>query len=242
MKERLLIISLATPFRSDPLKVRDYVTEGVPAKTYSFKVNNPATVIIQELSGGVWTDLITLNPLAPEEGYNTYTGVTGTSNDVRLKFTGTTQYLFKDMALWNVEFVTVPEYGKWLEVPLPDDLMRFKDVNIDDDYGYGRAGSYRLEGEDRLYLSYDFEGQLVANYYAYPADVTALTDELVVANEDLNYLAFYAATYLAPNEQPTLTVLFESKYLRLESKLNKPVQPGHVPIRNTLQIGRLGGI
>lgn len=220
----------------------DYFTKEVYAKTYSFKANGPCTVVIQEFNGVSWDDVTTLSITPTESGYTTYNGVTGTTNLTRLKFTGTTYYLFKDIALWNILFNEIPDYGQWIKITLPDDLMRFKDVNFLNNSDYGRAGQYNLEGEDEIYISNDFEGELRINYYAIPPQVTALTDELEVEWDDINYLAFYAATYIAPNEQPSLTVLFESKYLRLESKLNRPVQPGHVKIRDTLQIGRLGGI
>jgi len=233
---------LGNTFDVKAFEGEDYFTDGVLAKTYSFKVNGPCTVVIQEYNGASWDDVTSLSITPTEAKYETFNGVTGTTNLTRLKFTGTTYYLFKDIALWNILFSEIPDYGRWIEITLPDDLLRFKDVNIVDGSDYGRAGQYNLEGEDKIFISHNFEGDLRINYYAIPPTVTALTDELEVEWDDVNYLAFYAATYLAPNEQPSLTVLFESKYLRLESKLDKPVQPGFVKIRDTLQIGRLGGI
>ena len=233
---------LGNTFDVKSFEGEDYFTNEVLAKTYSFKVSAPCTVVIQEFNGVSWDDVTTLALTPTESGYTTYNGVTGTTNLTRLKFTGTTYYLFKDIALWNVLFNEIPDYGYKIKVELPDDVLRFKDVDFVQDSAFGRIGQYNLEGEDALYVSNDFSGELIVNYYAIPPTITSLTDELEVEWDDINYIAFYAATYIAPNEQPSLTVLFESKYLRLESKLDRPVQPGHVKIRDSLQIARLGGI
>ena len=74
------------------------------SQAYSFEVSGTATVYIEEEIAGVWTTLSTVSHTPTSgEGYVNYSGLTGvgdTTNDVRIRFSGSYRYAYRYVALF----------------------------------------------------------------------------------------------------------------------------------------------
>lgn len=220
----------------------DFTTEGVNAKAYYFEIDDDSTVTIQELIGETWTPLEVLT-CTSSDGFTPYRGSITTSRKVRLVFSGTTFYRYRNIAMWDILFKVIPDYGEWIQVELPDDFMNIADiVEITEEDGYLRKGDYKLEGQRNMFVTNNFEGIIRMTYHPVPPKITSLDDEIVVDDIHSDMMVYYAASKIAPSEQPSLTNYFEEKYQLLRVQLRKPVQNGFTKIKDVYNIGKLGGI
>ena len=220
----------------------NYTTDGVQAQAYYFEVDDDATVTIQEQIGDNWVTLEVLT-CTSSNAFTPYRGTVTTSRNIRLVFSGSTFYHYRNIALWDIPFKTVPDYGEWIQVELPDDFMNISDiVKITEGEGYLRNGDYKLEGQRNLYVSKDFEGIIRMTYHAIPPAITSLDDTIVVDDIHSNMMVYYAAAKIAPAERPEVVNFFEEKYQESRSQLNKPVQNGFTKIKNLYSQGSIGGI
>jgi len=234
---------LADNFDIKEFKGEDYATEEANGQAYHFKVDNDATVKLQELIGDTWTDLQTISATSVN-GWTTYKGTFTTSRKVRLLFTGTYYYRYTNMAIWDIPFNTddVPDYDAWVKVDMPDDFMNLNNIVEESGQQYVNQGDRKFEGQKELYVSYDFDGEIRITYKPVPPVVTSLDDTLVLDDVHSEVLAYYAAAKLAPFEQPELTSYFEDLFKEGMIRHNKPVQRGFSKNEDVYGIARLGGI
>lgn len=159
----------------------DISYEGLGSKAYSLQVSGYATVYIEEEILGIWTNLVTISHIPTDgEGYVTYKGLTGvsdTSNQVRIRFSGAYRYLYRWVALFSDNYFSaneVPKYEPFVPYELPIDFY-MKD-RIDWTYAnqqFNDYAEYRLEtyenNKKRIFFKYYEKGEFNVHYYAYPA-------------------------------------------------------------------------
>lgn len=81
----------------------DFIVEQIGARAYWFECTGPATVYVEEQRGGVWLNLETITTQAGDE-FSEHKGLIApqnTANKVRLRFSGTVPYSFRNYKLYG---------------------------------------------------------------------------------------------------------------------------------------------
>ena len=155
----------------------DITYEAGGSQAYSFQVSGTATVYIEEKINDVWTTLSTISHTTTSgNGFTTYSGKTNvgdTSNDVRIRFSGTFRYPYRWVALFADNFATPPEYAPYVAYDLPSSFYQKNRVDWTfkreqfTDYGDYRFDEYEIDTK-RIYIKWEDEGEINVHYYAYP--------------------------------------------------------------------------
>lgn len=159
------------------------------ATAYSFEVNNDADIYIEEKVSDSWEILETINHTATDRSYTHYKGLitpSDSSNDIRIRFSGSTYYVYRYVALFGVSFSTVedvPDYAPYVEYDLPDDFYKLDYVDNERPLamrtGYSLYKLDYLNARDRKILfNYMAKGNFIINYYAYPTKFPFNPDNL----------------------------------------------------------------
>ena len=194
---------------------------GIPdIKSYCFEADMTHEVVIQELEGGSWVDLVTKNgtDLAMTQYKGNLTPSTE-SNNIRMKFTGTTYYRHMNRALFIPQFqddASVINYSSRVEYTLPTDFKKLDEV-IEDPLTNTRT-NYSIESQ-RFYYDYDFSGLIRINYMPIPTSITLATQTLEIDDIACEALGFYVAAWLAPYERQSMFNALYGKYEELRSML-----------------------
>jgi hypothetical protein len=199
----------------------DVIYSALGSRAYSFQVAKYATVYIEEEIAGVWTNLVTIThtPTAGE-GYVTYKGLTGvssTSNLVRIRFSGTYRYPYRWIALFADNFYDaseVPAFEPYVRYTLPIAYYQFDRCEIlGADRQYTDYTKYRLDytNTEKL-IKFDWYeiGEFIVRYFAYPT---------VIADPDPNNTAALDSTMLDVADEclPTLVHRIAGTLLRDEN-------------------------
>jgi hypothetical protein len=202
------------------------------AKAYYFEVNrDTAIVTIEENQGGVWTVLSTPTITASISSFKGFKGVItplSTTNNIRLKFSGTTQYRHTNRALFSSPFALadIPDYRPWIKKTMP---ANFRTIDsIIEEYPerqYSNSVNFKKEGFKDLYINYFFEGNMRVIYKPVPTTITGIDDVLEIDDITAQAIVYYIAARLAPFSHKDLVQYFESKYmeLKIESTQDNPI-------------------
>lgn len=187
------------------------------ARGYSFDVDGPGTVRLQERVGGVWTNLQTITVPATVKGPTNYKGIltpADAGNPVRMVFSGSTHYRHRNRALYPVLYAAdrVPDYAPWVKVAMPADFQSISQVIRESAGRYADQGSYKWQGQSDLYVNYFYNGTVKVVYHPVPANITSISDVLELDTISARALAYYVAAKLAPFEMPDLTTYFEQLF------------------------------
>lgn len=202
-----LSTSLA-PFDSVQHLSTDLVdAEALGALSYSFEVDNVATIYIEEENPvGTWTILSTINNTTPKGTFTKYTGFTNVVSplhNVRLRFSGSYPYNIRNRALFAYLFPTIsdiPDYERFIKYTMPTDYFKLQSiVNKDIDFPYIQSEPWYWEGRNVLSVDYRVKGSLDIFYFAYPADIpdnVADSYAFEIDEEAAQAMPFYVASQL----------------------------------------------
>ena len=162
----------------------DMVAKG--AKSYSFKMDNVGTAIIEEQVGGVWQALpipVIINNTTPKGEYTLYKGfilASSPTNNVRVRFTGSYPFNVRDKALFAYSFPTeidIPTYEKYIKYTMPDNFYLLNKVdNKGNSMLRQNTIDWEWEGENELgesiiAINYFLVGEIDIHCYLYPDKV-----------------------------------------------------------------------
>jgi len=203
------------------------------SKAYSFKVDNLATILIEEeTSTGVWTILATITN-AISGKFTTYTGLITASvstNAIRIRFGGIYVYNIRDVALFECPFSSValiPQYSNYVFVTMPTGFYKLKSVifngNISEGQNYKPYAQYYWESTNLLAIPYSVTGEYTVEYYAYPAtieDTTATSTEFEIDIEAQEAIPYYVASQIMLDEDGAISsklfAMYQGKLLNLD--------------------------
>ena len=210
-------------------EIQYYPSEaGTPdGKSYYVEANNTHTVEIQEFEAGSWATLIPHNGVAsiPFIAYKGNITVTTPGNAVRMKISGTTYFNHINRAFFPHKFVVVPDYRPWVRLTLPDDFRLLE--NIYEEFPvrqYKKASQYNWEEPNVFVYNYYGIVNYTINYKPVPAELTLKTDVLEIDDITAQALAYFAASWIAPYENQSMTNPLFQKYteLKFESLAEQP--------------------
>jgi len=199
----------------------------VGAKSYYFEVDNDAIIYIEEWNGVVWNVIDTIDTTGTTELTDFRGQITATSSlfPIRIRFSGTTYYRYKNVALFSQPFKTadIPDYKAFVQVTLPNDFGELDKVVAEyapDEYDV--ANLYKWEGYNTLVVNYNFEGELRVIYNPIPVVLTTFNDTVPVNNPiAIQFITFYTAAKIATTENPQIANFFEQKANELRFEANK---------------------
>ena len=149
------------------------------ANAYSLDVTSTSTVYIEEETAtDVWTILVTINNTGSND-FTTYTGLltpSDSDNAVRIRFSGSYFYAYRNWALYEEKFPTVaevPTYSAWQPHPLPTTFYQIDKVMLSEteeldptQYKFIEDGSTKT-----ILFPYKAEGEFQVLYFKLPDDI-----------------------------------------------------------------------
>lgn len=162
------------------------ITPNTKFLAYSFECNSEATVYIEELVGGVWNVLNTINVPNIVTTYQRYFGLVTPSNptSMRIRFSGSFYYNARNIACFKESFNSVdkiPAQEGVNRYEMPSDFNSQKDIISEEVKGdYIKSANYQWEGKKTLILPNDFQGTIKIVYRPIPPDITDLSQDLVI--------------------------------------------------------------
>lgn len=190
-------------------------------KSYYVEADRTHTVTVQELEGGTWQDLIVNSGVkADMTAYKGNITASTTGNKIRLKMSGASYYRHRNRALYAYTFeddTDVPEYSAWVLQTLPTDFKALDMVVKEFPHRqYDQSAAYKFEKPNRLYFNYYFQGMIRIIYKPIPVTITSETQTLEIDDVVSKALSFYAAAYISPYENQSMTNPFFQKFLELK--------------------------
>lgn len=213
------------------------------ANSIYFKVDNEASVYIEEYTNGSWvnatgfyakddgaqtafTGLITVPALTNPAKYKCILSSTG--DKTRIRFSGNYYYLFYNFALYEAAFpicARVPEYGEYVKYTMPSNFDSIAQITEENP----KAGLYhKWENNSDLFVNYYFDGVLKITYKPNPTKITSLTQTLEVSESSSIAGAYYLAEHFAMADQNSeLAQRCKEKYAEIvtKNKKKRPLQP-----------------
>jgi hypothetical protein len=203
---------------------KEYV--GTGARSYSFEVDRPSTIYIEECVNGVWTQLneIIATNISSFTVFKGNLTISDPNNPVRLRFTGSYPYLIRHRALFKYNYPSdeeVPTYKAFVPYELPDDYMEFDKILrwYDDRQYQPLTGDYRLTGKKTIEINWFLTGQFDIHYFKLPSvidDNTSDDYEFEIDLQAQNLIPYYMAAHVGFDEKQTVSTFLQNQY---ENKL-----------------------
>lgn len=217
------------------------------SKAYYFEIDNVADVYIEEEINGVWTLLETINHTTPKGEFTAYKGLitaSDTSNNIKVRFSGSYPYNIRNRALYAYTFPTVadiPNYIPYVNYDMPSDFfMLNKVVQRTDPRQYKNLSDFYWEGKKTFVVNYYLTGSFDIFYYKFPVAIDNSTSdsyELEIDEEAQDLVPYYVASFAIREEDEnaanTLYSIYQNKLVNLPSN----VATGAHVVDNTLFSG-----
>lgn len=225
----------------------DITYSATGSRAYTFKVDNPATIYIEEQVNNVWGILQVITHTSPLNEFTEYKGLITPSsilNSVRIRFSGNYVYNIRDIALFAYTFSspsTIPQYQKYNLYTMPDDFYQLNKVifkgSPTEGYGYNPTSDFYWEKRNVLAVNYNYKGEFTIDYSAYPStidDNTVETYEFEIDLEAQEAIPYYVASMMMMHENPSIGNKLYSLYQGKLANLDDNVSNGAVAVSNTL--------
>ena len=241
--------------------------------SFSFEVAGYATVYVEEeTSTGVWTNLITYTKTLTSytkavtggatttvtlDGQDKYVLIKGntnpsvSTNNVRIRFSGTYRYPYRYIGLFAFSYPTdseCPDYKPWVSYAMPANFYELKKVEVErSDKALEEFANFRWE-KDGTYqyfkIRWEEKGEFSLSYWAFPAKIaepplTALdtydSTEVDLAEEAIPALALIIGSVLLKTQDTAISDRLRNEFYQemnnLEDKFvsESPTLP---PINN----------
>lgn len=216
----------------------DYILTAVGTKSYYFEVDNIATVYIEENINGVWTVKETISNTTKGQftAYKNLISLVNTTNEVRIRFSGSYVYNIRNTAMFKYTFPTasdIPIYKPYTYYDMPSDFMELDEiVQEGNERVYRETLEFYWENRKRLRLNYYDVGSFDVHYWRYPTKITDSTPdtyEYEVIEEAAQLIPIKVAALVVPEEKSTifqrLLQLYEVELSRIvNTEVTKPQQ------------------
>lgn len=219
----------------------DIIYSAIGSRAYYFEVDAPCTIYLEEDIGGTWTNLTTLYDTTATSftAYKGLTSLSSTTNPVRIRFSGTTYYRIRNIALFEYPFSSdrIPDYKPWIKKQMPSDFSNVDKIVREYSDIYENDSNFKWEGKRDLYINYEWEGNIRIVYVPTPSILTSLSDSLVVDDiTSRTKLPYYLAGMLMIDENQTLASYYLDKFNELKSEIDPPTPSSEQNIQDVYYI------
>lgn len=227
----------------------DITYEATGSRAYTFKVDNVADIYIEQSSdeGTTWTLISTVNHLTPTGYFTEYKGLiipASLTNLVRLRFSGSYIYNFRDIALFAYTFPNsgvIPQYRSYNLYTMPSDFYKLIKVtfkgSVADSNNYNHNPQFYWEQSNILALNYYSIVEATIDYKAMPTTITDSTLDSVsleIDTEAQEAIPYYVAAHLMMDENGNINNKLYAIYQGKISNLDDSIKNGQTNIKNTL--------
>jgi hypothetical protein len=227
----------------------DVIYSATGSKAYTFKVDNPATVYIEESSddGENWTILETKTHTTPKGYFTEYKNLITLSDDsnlARIRFSGNYVYNFRDVALFDVGFADdadIPQYKAYVEYTMPTDFYKLSGITTKglhlEGKSYQATTDYYWSKSNVLAVNYYKTCEFDIDYCAYPTtinDSTSDSFELEIDIEAQEAIPYYVASHLMMDENGNINNKLFAMYQGKIANLKDEVPFGSTNVVNSL--------
>lgn len=223
------------------------------SKAYTFKVDNIATIYVEEEINGVWTVLETINHTTPVGEFTEYKGLitaSSTTNNIRVRFSGSYPYNIRDRALFKYTFPNaeaVPQHQRYNLYTMPTVFYKLNKVVFKGDasqgYPYNPTADFFWEKSNVIAINYYNKGEYTIDYNAYPQDITDSTPssyEFEVDIEAQELIPFYTAAMVMMDENGNINNKLYAIYQGKVANLDNNISNGATSVLNTMFTGNNG--
>jgi hypothetical protein len=225
----------------------DIVYSALNSRAYTFKIDNVATIHIEEEISGVWTNIETIYHLTPTGEFTEYKGTINPSsatNNVRIRFTGLYPYNFRDVALFAYAFpndAAIPQYQRYNIYTMPTDFFKLNRLiskgSPSEGMSYNPSDEFYWEG-NVLAVNYYHKCEYSVEYFAYPTttidDTTLDTYEFEIDDEACEAIPYFVASMMMMHENPSIGNKLFAMYQGVLDNLDDSVKDGRTSVKNTL--------
>lgn len=213
----------------------DIVIEGPAARSFFCEVSGPAEIKIY-----TGETLAASRETTHKAGFKEVKAVfvNEEQKPVKIVFSGTKPYLFRNVAFYNESFGSDEEVWVYTQnrrfdmKEMVDDFFRLvtQDVVVEDGKDhYEKYADYFWEGDSTLILPGLHQAVYKVHYYAYPQEITEETpDDTVMAldPEVANLLPVYMASELYEDDDESKAFYFRQQYEEAKQKLIPTLKQG----------------
>lgn len=221
---------------------QDLIFGGVGGKSYYMEVDNLADIYIEEQTAvNVWTELAHIINTVKGK-FTTFTGLLTPSlitNSMRIRFSGSYIYNFRNIALYQYTFPTVadiPAYSPVRRYSMQPDYYKLNKIVAEyDRLQYIEIENFKWEGRNVLVLPSTFEGSLKILYFRYPTKITDDTLDSVefeIDQEAQELIPLYIAQAVIKVENPSISSIIFSEYQNKLANLDTNEQTGQSEMQN----------
>jgi hypothetical protein len=157
----------------------DISYQAVGSLAFYFEVDSEATVYIEEETAtDTWSIITTINATSINSDFVSYRGkiiASNVLNNIRIRFSGSYPYQYKNVALYTTEFKTsddVPSFGQYLEYVLPINFYKLDKISFTsfDNSNYcNEFSDYYWTNPTTLLVNKDYKGLIKVHYWAMPS-------------------------------------------------------------------------
>jgi len=126
----------------------------------------------------------------------------------------------------------VPDFRPWYKIQMPDDFKsRHQIIDEYKQWQYVESNQHKWEGNNELYIHFDYEGIVRIKYVPVPTPITSLDQEINVDDITAISGAYYLAEHFALADQNNdLAVMCRNKFkeLKTESMFKTPLSPSEI--------------
>jgi hypothetical protein len=197
-------------------------TQATGSRAYYFEVDRQCTIYIEESIGSVWTALSTITVPSTVTSFTAYKGLITPSsmlNQVRIRFSGSYVYNIRNRFLCQYTFPTaadIPDYTPYVKYTIPGKVMKLKSViQRTDPRVYTHLTNYSWEGKNTIVINYYYTGSFDIEYYKYPDDITATTDDAYLFEVDIDAceaIPYFMGAMALIEENPSVSTTLMNLY------------------------------
>jgi hypothetical protein len=227
----------------------DKTYEAVGTKALTFKVDNIATIYIEEKIAGVWIELEQIDHTTPVGEFATYSKLVSASdptNTIRIRFSGSYPYNIRDIAMFKYPFpntTAIPKYERYTLHEMPSDFYQFNKLvlkgNLTNSQQYQSTSDFYWEQRNIIAIPYYNIGEYNVFYYAYPQDITDETEgtyEFEIDTEAQEAIPYYVAAHMLMDESNTYQDLL-GMYNNILANLDTKIANAPNGVQNSLFSG-----
>jgi hypothetical protein len=165
---------------------------------------------------------------------------TAGATKTRIRFDGNTFYRIGNAAIFAEPFIAteIPVFKAWVEYTMPSDFKSVTQiVKKSPVQSYQKDSFYTWEGKDKLYIDYNYTGNVKVIYVPVPIVITSLTQNLQIDDTaSTNCLTYFLAAHLLLMEDPEISSFFNQMYMEARKEMTRK-QPSSVENIEDVLIG-----
>lgn len=207
---------------------KDIIINGGKAFAYSFKVDNYADVILENVKSNGEIEILDQIPCYADNQFEVFKDIIDHPEieNVRLRFTGDFTYNLTDVAFYKSKYLSrdsIPTFGRYIEYQMPEDFKRVLGLFIRRNDNMKKLENASWLTPDTLSVSAYEQGEIIIDYAANPKTITSATPddyELELMQVCQSAIVYYASALLVNKEDYSQHQLLMNRYIEAMANIS----------------------